>query len=97
MWGLMKPMTNAMARRWLAAGAAVLIATGGSCDAGAAQSTAWPALGGNSDQQQYSALAQINNESVGRLGLAWYADMPSTSGLVGNPLVDGGTIYQSGP
>jgi quinohemoprotein ethanol dehydrogenase len=59
--------------------------------------TEWPLLGGNSDQWQYSALAQINDKNVRRLGLTWVAEMGPGDGLVGNPLVVDGVVYQSGP
>src|SRR5262245_1755514 len=57
----------------------------------------WPLLGGNGEQWQYSPLDQINDRNVGRLVLAWYADMPVAEGLVGNPLVMGGVVYQGAP
>ncbi len=56
----------------------------------------WNVLGGNAEAQHYSALDQINGGTVGKLGLAWYADIPSLDGLVGNPLVEDGIVYQSG-
>ena len=33
---------------------------------------------------------------VGKLGLAWFADIPSKDGLVGNPLVVDGVAYAGG-
>jgi PQQ-dependent dehydrogenase (methanol/ethanol family) len=57
----------------------------------------WPLLGGNADQWQHSTLAQINDGNVQRLGLAWTAQMGPGDGLVGNPLVADGVVYQSGP
>lgn len=57
----------------------------------------WPLLGRTPDMQHNSPLAQINDDTVSKLGLAWYADIPSRDGLVGNPLVVGGVVYQSGP
>ncbi|MGE3599238.1 MAG: PQQ-binding-like beta-propeller repeat protein, partial [Dehalococcoidia bacterium] len=58
--------------------------------------TDWDLLGNSPEQQHHSDLSQINRATVGRLGLAWSADIPSTDGLVGNPLVKDGVVYQSG-
>jgi PQQ-dependent dehydrogenase (methanol/ethanol family) len=63
----------------------------------AASATEWPLLGGNSDQWQYSSLADINEQTVKRLGLAWVADFPIQSGLTGNPLVADGIVYDGAP
>lgn len=57
----------------------------------------WSVLGRTSDVQHNSPLAQINDRTVVQLGLAWFADIPSKDGLVGNPLVVDGVAYQSGP
>lgn len=57
----------------------------------------WALLGGNSDVWHYSALREINEATVARLGLAWSVRIPSTDGLVGNPLVVDGLVFQSGP
>jgi PQQ-dependent dehydrogenase (methanol/ethanol family) len=54
-------------------------------------------LGGNAEGWQFDDQAQINDQNVSRLGLAWAADIPSPAGLVGMPLVAGGVVYQSGP
>lgn len=35
----------------------------------------WTSFGGDSDEQHYSPLAQINSGNVGKLGLAWYYDI----------------------
>jgi quinohemoprotein ethanol dehydrogenase len=59
--------------------------------------TEWKFLGGNSDGWQFSPLSEINDSNAGHLGLAWYADLASLDGLVGNPLVVDGVIYQGGP
>src|SRR5579862_8127996 len=62
-----------------------------------ARNTDWPLLGNNAEMQHYSPLTQINDKTIGKLGLAWSADIPSLDGLVGNPLVEEGVVYQSGP
>ena len=65
--------------------------------AGAAPDGEWRLIGNNPEQQHFSALKQINDATVKRLGLAWYADMPGKDGMVGVPLVAEGVIFQSGP
>ena len=69
----------------------------GSCGGGGAGQAEWRLLGGGSDQQYFSANSEIDESNVGKLGLAWYADMETGDGLVGNPLVADGVIYQGGP
>jgi quinohemoprotein ethanol dehydrogenase len=54
-------------------------------------------LGGNSGQWQFSPIKLVNDRNVAGLGLAWSAEMPVVQGLVGNPLVTDGTIYQGAP
>ncbi|MDB6105834.1 MAG: luh [Gammaproteobacteria bacterium] len=63
----------------------------------AAAGSEWRLLGGNADAWHYSALDQISDHNVQRLGLAWMADIPSKDGLTGNPLVAEAVVYQSGP
>ena len=58
--------------------------------------TNWELLGNSTEMQHHSELASINDSTVKRLGLAWSADIPSTDGLVGNPLVKDGIVFQSG-
>jgi PQQ-dependent dehydrogenase (methanol/ethanol family) len=70
------------------------------CDGGSFSGEAkseWRILGGGSDQQYFSQNGEITSENVGELGLAWYADMETGDGLVGNPLVADGVVYQGGP
>ena len=57
----------------------------------------WTILGRTSDAQHSSPLRQINEKSISKLGLGWYADIPSKDGLVGNPLVSEGIVFQGGP
>lgn len=56
----------------------------------------WSVIGNGNQQQYFSTLKQINNVNVRSLGLAWYTAIPSQDGLVGNPLVVDGIVYQSG-
>ena len=60
------------------------------------ESTDWTLLGNSSDMQHHSGLSQINTETVSGLGLAWAVDLPTRDGLVGNPLIRNGRIFQSG-
>lgn len=56
----------------------------------------WNLIGGNDYEQHFSELAQINTKTVGKLGLKWYADMPTRDGLTGVTLVANGAVFQSG-
>jgi PQQ-dependent dehydrogenase (methanol/ethanol family) len=57
----------------------------------------WTHLGGDIDSHQYSPLTQINSQNVHSLALLWYSNLPIPEGLIGNPLVKDGVVYQSGP
>ena len=51
----------------------------------------------NPDEQQYSALKQVNKTNVSKLQLAWTFPVPGTSGRFGfRPLVDDGVMYLLG-
>ena len=60
------------------------------------RSTNWELLGNSPDMQHHSGLNQINTETVSALGLAWSIDLPTRDGLVGNPLISNGRIFQGG-
>ena len=74
----------------------VAVAGGAQSASGDAANSEWRVFGNGHGQQYFSPLKQINEGNVSRLGLAWYADIPSKSGSVGNPLVADGVVYQSG-
>jgi quinohemoprotein ethanol dehydrogenase len=57
----------------------------------------WLSHGRDYGEQRFSPLAQIDAANVGRLGLAWYADLGSTRGLEATPLVVDGVIYNVQP
>lgn len=57
----------------------------------------WLAHGRTFDEQRFSPLAQINQDSITELGLAWYWDTGTTRGLEATPLVIDGVMYSSGP
>jgi quinohemoprotein ethanol dehydrogenase len=85
---------------WSRATSVVLAAAGiimGMQAAVAAGSTDWTLLGRNADMHHNSPLTQINDGTVNRLGVMWTAEMPTPDGLVGNPLVVDGVVYQGGP
>lgn len=58
--------------------------------------TDWERLGNSAEMQHHSPLTGINRANVRRLGLAWAVGMPTLDGLVGNPLVKDGVVFQSG-
>jgi quinohemoprotein ethanol dehydrogenase len=57
----------------------------------------WLVKGGSFAQAQFSPLTDINDNNVGRLGLAWLAEIDSPAGLASEPLVVDGVIYLSAP
>ena len=80
----------------LLAALALLLAAGQPVFADDPRNTDWPLLGNAHEMQHHADLAQINTDTVGRLGLAWWVDLPAIKGLVGNPLIAAGRIFQSG-
>lgn len=70
----------------------------GLADAGdAPANTDWALLGNSPEMQHHSDLVEINRKTVEKLGLAWWIEMPTVYGLVGNPLVQDGVVFQGGP
>ncbi|WP_296680280.1 PQQ-dependent dehydrogenase, methanol/ethanol family [Novosphingobium sp.] len=55
----------------------------------------WLAFGRTPDEQRFSPLDQVNNETVKNLGLAWSADMDTARGQEATPLVVDGVLYVS--
>ena len=53
----------------------------------------WLTAAGDWAEQRFSPLKQINDKTVGRLGLLWYADLDTYRGVEGTPLVIDGVIY----
>lgn len=80
-----------------AVAAALLLLAACSREPAKGPSTDWPLLGNTADMQHHSELSQINRDTVGRLGLAWSTQLPTRAGLVGNPLIEGGLVFQGGP
>lgn len=58
--------------------------------------TDWALLGNSSEIQHHSELDQVNTQTVAKLGLVWSVDLPTQDGLMGNPLIKDGRIFQSG-
>lgn len=83
-----------------AKGAVALLAMAvAGCSQGPAdpRETDWALLGNGPAMQHHADLAQINRDSIGKLGLAWAVEMPTAYGLVGNPLIEDGVVFQGGP
>jgi PQQ-dependent dehydrogenase (methanol/ethanol family) len=59
----------------------------------AADTANWMTYGRDYSEQRFSPLDQINAETVGQLGLAWFADLDTARGQEGTPLVIDGKIY----
>ena len=53
----------------------------------------WMTHGGTYAEQRFADLNQINADNVKRLGLAWYADLPTNRGQEATPIVVDGTMY----
>ncbi len=105
---LLPRRTRATLTRWLAsfgfilfmlghAGCAESLQDGVVDDARLANADAdrenWLTHGRTYKEQRHSPLTQINQETVGRLSLAWYADMGTMRGLEATPLIVDGVLY----
>ncbi|HXC60545.1 MAG TPA: PQQ-dependent dehydrogenase, methanol/ethanol family [Steroidobacteraceae bacterium] len=55
----------------------------------------WMSHGRTYSEQRYSPLTQITKDNVGKLGLAWFADMDTNRGQEATPIVVDGVIYVS--
>jgi PQQ-dependent dehydrogenase (methanol/ethanol family) len=53
----------------------------------------WLTNGRTYKEQRHSPLTQINEGTLGRLGLAWFAGMATIRGLEATPIVVDGTMY----
>ncbi len=56
----------------------------------------WVMYGRTYDDHRFSPLNQINEQTVGKLGLAWSRELGTTRGLEATPLVEDGVIYTTG-
>ncbi len=55
----------------------------------------WLMYGRTYEDHRFSPLNQINEKSIGKLGLAWSQEMGTTRGLEATPLVQDGILYTS--
>jgi PQQ-dependent dehydrogenase (methanol/ethanol family) len=56
----------------------------------------WLMYGRTYDDHRFSPVAQINEQTIAQLGLAWSREAGTTRGLEATPLVDNGVIYTTG-
>ena len=49
------------------------------------------------DEQYFSPLDKINDGNVGKLGLAWYVDLPTNQNVETTPLMIDGVLYVTLP
>jgi len=56
----------------------------------------WLTHGRTYDEQRFSPLTEIDRDTVGELGLAWYFDVPTRRGMEATPVVVDGRMYVSG-
>ncbi len=59
----------------------------------ASQDRDWPVWGGQSDNNHYSSLTQINRRNVAKLKVAWTFDSHETGGLQTSPLIVGRVLF----
>jgi alcohol dehydrogenase (cytochrome c)/quinohemoprotein ethanol dehydrogenase len=57
--------------------------------------TGWTRHGNGHEEQRFSELTAVNTETVERLGLAWYIDLPGKRGQEATPLVVDNVMYTS--
>lgn len=62
-------------------------------EAGIADPAGWSTPGASPLEQHYSQADQINRDTVGKLGLAWYVDLDTDRGQEATPFVVDGILY----
>ena len=55
----------------------------------------WLSHGRSYSEQRFSLLEQINEATIGRLGLAWYLDLDTKRGQQASPLIVDGVMYST--
>ena len=65
--------------------------------AGSEKPAEWTTYGGDASEQRFSPLKQINADSIGQVGLAWYAQLSEGGGYQTTPLVIDGRMYVTTP
>lgn len=83
---------NALVRFVQAVVAATLLA---SCSGFSSNSTEWPVHGGTDLEQRFADLDEVNEKTVGHLGLAWSFELDSSRGQEATPIVVDGVMYVS--
>ena len=68
----------------------------GACKKSMSGAADWTNYGRTNDEQRFSPLQQINEQSIGQLGLLWSRELGTTRGLEATPLVSNGIIYTTG-
>jgi len=58
-----------------------------------ADSANWLMYGRTYNEQRFSPLQQVNENTVSRLGLAWSRELPTTRGVEATPVVVDGVMY----
>ena len=53
----------------------------------------WPGYGRTFGQQHFSPLAEINHNSIGRLGLSWWLDLEPLKNAATQPIAVDGVLY----
>ncbi|GBH32471.1 quinohemoprotein ethanol dehydrogenase [Sphingobium xenophagum] len=61
----------------------------------AAAPAQWLSTGRTYDEQRFSPLTAINQDTIGRLGLDWFADLDTNRGQEATPLFIDGVLYVS--
>jgi quinohemoprotein ethanol dehydrogenase len=61
-----------------------------------ADSADWITYGRTYSEQRFSPLKQVDEQSVGKLGLAWSKDFPDVRAYEATPLVNDGVMYTTG-
>jgi quinohemoprotein ethanol dehydrogenase len=56
----------------------------------------WPSYGLDYREQRFSPLKQVDQNTVSKLGLAWYADADYARGIEATPIVVDGVMYVTG-
>jgi len=84
--------------RWavVAVAALLLAASHGGVDGRRIETPAagdWPSVGRAYNEQRFSPLTQIDRTSVGRLGLAWWAEVDTDRGQESTPVISDGVLY----
>jgi quinohemoprotein ethanol dehydrogenase len=80
----------------LATCAVVCVAASGAGKDGVAAGD-WPGHGRDPGEQRYSPLKQITADNIGKLGLAWHADLTERGQWQSTPIVVDGRIYVTTP